>query len=154
MNTKFSDLKPNDIVYVCYDKNHGKGQELIYDACVVEGIVRINEKHLHNHSSSDYYDDTKLEIVENYIKIQISAIDNASYIRSYDNFYDDLGNMTITSGIWASNPTVKVFVNKSDAIDYATNILIKQYQQNLNTISKCQSDNKELSRLIENLAKL
>ena len=77
--------------------------------------VLQNKKITVERSSSDRYDDTTWTELENYIEIETGL---QKYSRNYDDFYDNKAKMTMTPGIWTNGPTLEIFVNKADAIEY------------------------------------
>lgn len=118
MKAKFTCLEPGDIVWVVYNKNYKEWdytqpynvKEVLRSATVLQNKQVTVER-----SSSDYYDDTTWTEVENHIEIETGL---QKYSRNYDDFYDKSLKMTMTPGIWSNGPTLEVFVNKEDAIEY------------------------------------
>lgn len=108
MKVNFTCLEPGDTVWVVYNENSYK--EVLKPATVLQNKNITVER-----SSSDIYDDTTWTEIENYIEIET---DIQKYSRNYDYYYDDGSKMTITSSIWSNGPTIEVFVNKKDAIEY------------------------------------
>ena len=118
MKAKFTCLEPGDTVWVVYNENSYK--EVLKSATVLQ-----NKKVTVERSSGDIYDDTTCTEIENYIEIET---DIQKYSRNYADYYDNGSKMTITSGIWSNGPTIFVFVNKKDAIEYIETMC--QYQIN------------------------
>ena len=118
MKAKFTCLEPGDTVWVVYNENHKEWdyanpynvKEVLRSATVLQ-----NKKITVERSSSDRYDDTTWTEVENHIEIETGL---QKYSRNYDDFYDKRSKMTMTPGIWSNGPTLEVFVNKADAIEY------------------------------------
>lgn len=108
MKTNFTCLEPGDTVWVVYNENSYK--EVLKPATVLQNKNITVER-----SSSDIYDDTTWTEIENYIEIETNI---QKYSRNYDYYYDNGSKMTMTSGILSNGPTIEVFVNKKDAIEY------------------------------------
>ena len=118
MKTNFTCLEPGDTVWVVYNENSYK--EVLKPATVLQNKNITVER-----SSNDIYDDTTWTEIENYIEIETGI---QKYSRNYADYYDNGSKMTITSGIWSNGPTIFVFVNKKDAIEYIETMC--QYQIN------------------------
>ena len=122
MKAKFTCLKPGDTIWVVYNENYKEWdytnpynvKEVLRSATVLQ-----NKKITVERSSSDRYDDTTWTEVENYIEIETGL---QKYSRNYDDFYDNKTKMTMTPSIWTNGPTLEVFVNKEDAIEYLESI--------------------------------
>ena len=122
MKTNFTCLEPGDTVWVVYNENSYK--EVLKPATVLQNKNITVER-----SSNDIYDDTTWTEIENYIEIET---DIQKYSRYYDDYYDNGSKMTMTSGIWSNGPTIEVFVNKKDAIEY----LEKMCQYKINRLKE------------------
>ena len=116
MKTKFTCLEPGDTVWVVYNENYKEWDYTKpYREVLKPAKVLQNKKITVERSSSDIYDDTTWTEIENYIEIET---DIQEYSRDYADYYDNGSKMARTSGIWSNGPTIEVFVNKKDAIEY------------------------------------
>lgn len=136
MKAKFTCLEPGDTVWVVYNENY---KELDYTKPYREVLkpatVLQNKKITVERSSSDIYDDTTWTEIENYIEIET---DIQKYSRDYDDYYDNRPKMTMTSGVWSNGPTILVFVNKKDAIEYLETMCQYKINRLKEDIANCQ----------------
>ena len=135
MKTNFTCLEPGDTVWVVYNENSYK--EVLKPATVLQ-----NKKVTVERSSGDIYDDTTWTEIENYIEIETGI---QKYSRNYADYYDNGSKMTITSGIWSNGPTIEVFVNKKDAIEY----LEKMCQYKINRLKEDIANHQKQIELCE-----
>ena len=135
MKTNFTCLEPGDTVWVVYNENSYK--EVLKPATVLQNKNITVER-----SSSDIYDDTTWTEIENYIEIETNI---QKYSRNYDYYYDNGSKMTMTSGILSNGPTIEVFVNKKDAIEY----LEKMCQYKINRLKEDITNHQKQIELCE-----
>lgn len=135
MKTNFTCLEPGDTVWVVYNENSYK--EALKPATVLQNKNITVER-----SSSDIYDDTTWTEIENYIEIETNI---QKYSRNYDYYYDNGSKMTMTSGILSNGPTIEVFVNKKDAIEY----LEKMCQYKINRLKEDIANHQKQIELCE-----
>lgn len=135
MKTNFTCLEPGDTVWVVYNENSYK--EVLKPATVLQNKNITVER-----SSSDIYDDTTWTEIENYIEIETNI---QKYSRNYDYYYDNGSKMTMTSGIGSNGPTIEVFVNKKDAIEY----LEKMCQYKINRLKEDIANHQKQIELYE-----
>lgn len=135
MKTNFTCLEPGDTVWVVYNENSYK--EVLKPATVLQNKNITVER-----SSSDIYDDTTWTEIENYIEIETNI---QKYSRNYAYYYDNGSKMTMTSGILSNGPTIEVFVNKKDAIEY----LEKMCQYKINRLKEDIANHQKQIELCE-----
>lgn len=145
---KFSELRPQDDVFVVYNANWNKGtighgsypEEYAIKACkIIENNLKVPTKI----NVGDRYDIETKTIYENSIKIMFC---NLVYGRSYTDFYDKAGEMTISTPFLKNGPWITVFTEKDNAVEYVKKLCedrineledkIKTYRERMEALEK------------------
>jgi len=132
---KFSSLKAGSYVYVVHDLNWNNPYDYPSEYELTKCLVISNEVgKLEEYDIGDRWESDIVTRSVNYITILFK---NIEYRRDYDDFYDNLRNITMTPPYDKNGPYIQVFVDE----DYA-----KQYIK-----ETCESNMKLINEKIEKL---
>ena len=113
---KFSDLKPGSYVYVVHNLNWDKTNDYPREYELKKCLVISNEVgKLEEYDMGDRWQSNIVIRTVNYITILFK---NIEYQRDYDDFYDNLRNITITPPCDKNGPHIQVFINEDCAKQY------------------------------------
>lgn len=119
--TKFSDLIEGSYIWVVWNLNWDKSKPSEYkfypsEFEIRKSLVLKNQLNVpETYDRGDRWESNIVTISTNYLTI---FFNNIEYRRSYDEFYNDKGQMTFTPPYNKWGPHIEVFTEEQDAKDY------------------------------------
>ena len=125
---RFKDFKKGETLWCFYNENYKEDLDKFHAKYSILPItIESNKEIIRERTSGCWWEDS-INIIEknNHIKFKFLNFD---YERYYDNYYDDLNQMPITSNSWQNGPILELFINKNDAEKYLYDFCKKRIKQ-------------------------